>query len=452
MLEDQLSLFNSPSKLEAQLRADGGKKCSPMDLYTAVFRLGEGMLQTSGEAPGLYKTNPLIIGQSKTRMHRKILFEDTFEETLREFSEYEWAYVSGCTYWGRMNSGERQSKLYALIFDLDGVEPRNVQNFFSAARFGVYPYPNYVVESGHGLHLYYLLDEPVDLYPNIKTQLKELKYSLTRLMWNRYTSTYERVQFQGINQGFRTPGSKTKIEGVRAQAWEFSKTPFALEDLNEFAVPEARVDVSKRWAPTRMTLEEAKTQYPQWYERVIERGERGQWKVKPALYEWWLRLLHEQLIPVGHRYFAIMSLAIFAAKCGIYDTDKVRADAVALIPHLSSIDLDNPVTETDVDSALECLDSRYVTFPRKDIEKITGIRIDPNPRNGRKQDDHLKIARFTRDLNDQVNGTDWRYHGGAPTKQARVRAWRLANPAGRKIDCHRDTGLSRVTIDKWWNA
>lgn len=421
-----------------------------MDLYTAVFHLGEGMLQTSGEAPGLHKTNPLIIGQSKNRMHRKILFEDTFEETLREFSEYEWAYVSGCTYWGRTNSGERQSKLYALIFDLDGVEPRNVQNFFSAARFGVYPYPNYVVESGHGLHLYYLLDEPVDLYPNIKTQLKELKYSLTRLIWNRYTSTFERVQFQGINQGFRIPGGKTKIEGVRAQAWEFSKTPFALENLNEFAVPESRVDVSKRWAPTRMTLDEAKKKYPDWYERVIERGEHGQWKVKPALYEWWLRLLHEQLIPVGHRYFAIMSLAIFAAKCGIYDTDKVRADAVELIPHLSSIDPDNPVTETDVDSALECLDSRYVTFPRKDIEKITGIRIDPNKRNGRKQETHLRGARAIQDIDDP-EGT-WRNRDGAPTKQARVRAWRAANPNGRKIDCHRDTGLSRVTIDKWWKS
>lgn len=127
-------------------------------------------------------------------MHRKILFEDTFKQTLEEFSDMS-GIVSGCTYWGRVNSAERQSKLYALIFDLDSVEPENVVNFFSGARFGLYPYPNYVVESGHGLHLYYLLEEPVDLYPNIKTQLKELKYRPTKILWNRYTSSEDKIQF-----------------------------------------------------------------------------------------------------------------------------------------------------------------------------------------------------------------------------------------------------------------
>lgn len=27
----------------------------------------------------------------------------------------------------------------------------------------------------------------------------------------------------------------------------------------------------------------------------------------------------------------------------------------------------------------------------------------------------------------------------------------MNNPNGKKIDCHRDTGITRPTIDKWWN-
>ena len=36
-------------------------------------------------------------------------------------------------------------------------------------------------------------------------------------------------------------------------------------------------------------------------------------------------------------------------------------------------------------------------------------------------------------------------------KRADVIAWRKAHPDGRKIDCFRDTGVTRPTIDKWWN-
>ena len=49
------------------------------------------------------------------------------------------------------------------------------------------------------------------------------------------------------------------------------------------------------------------------------------------------------------------------------------------------------------------------------ISAKTGITLVPNKRNGRKQDQHLKIARFTRDLNyDNPNG--WINKEGAPTK------------------------------------
>ena len=136
-------------------------------------------------------------------------------------------------------------------------------------------------------------------------------------------------------------------------------------------------------------------------------------------------------------------------KCGL-SKDEIKQDAIDLIPFLNGLNEKEPFTEEDIKSALECYDERYNTFPLKDIEKLTNIRIERNKRNGRKQDQHLKIARFTRDLNyDDPNG--WINKEGAPTKQSIVQKWRLEHPEGKKADCIRDTGLTKPTVYKWWN-
>ena len=72
-----------------------------------------------------------------------------------------------------------------------------------------------------------------------------------------------------------------------------------------------------------MSIEEAKKKYPDWYERRVVRGEqRGRWTVKRDLYDWWLRKIETE-IHVGHRFYGIMTLAIYAVKCGI-DEDELR--------------------------------------------------------------------------------------------------------------------------------
>ena len=50
------------------------------------------------------------------------------------------------------------------------------------------------------------------MYPHNQKCLKELKYSLTRQIWNRYTSTIKEPQMQGIAG---LPGSR-----LRLQTWQ----------------------------------------------------------------------------------------------------------------------------------------------------------------------------------------------------------------------------------------
>lgn len=316
-------------------------------------------------------------------------------------------------------------------------------------RGNAYPVPNYVVMSGHNIHLYYVFEYAIPLYPNIKMQLKELKFALTRKIWNHYTTTIEKPQYQWINQGFRVIGGKTKVEGRRVRAFKLNDHPFNLETLGEYVPEESRVDESQLFKLTFMTLEEAKEKYPDWYERRIVRKEpKGSWVCKRDLYDWWIRQIQTGASH-GHRYFCIMCLAIYGVKCGI-PFEEVKKDAYDLIPFLNSLKMDEPFTEYDVNSALECYDSDYVTFPREDISKLTAIPIQSNKRNGRRRAEHIKIMNFIREEINQ-NKT-WNKEGnGRKSKKDIVQQWRLENPDGRKADCIRDTGLTKPTVYKWWD-
>lgn len=428
----------------------GGTEVSPIEVYTDIFDLGYGSIQKENEEPGLFKANPIGYWKNKneSKGHYRILFEDTFEEVLKELQEADFSILNGLSYFGRKNSQEHASKMYAMIFDLDGVTEDTLSNFFSGAfRSEAYPIPNYVILSGHGVHLYYVFEYAIPLYPNIKLQLKELKYALVKKMWNRYTSIQEKVQYQGINQGFRVIGGKTKIDNVKVRAFSLNTTPFNLENLGSFVPNEFRVDESKLFTESKMTLSEAKKKWPEWYEkRVIQGNPKGTWTVKRDLYDWWIRNIYESA-EVGHRYFCIMCLAIYGVKCGI-EYDEVKKDALDLVPYLNGLNTKEAFTKEDCMSALECYDERYITFPRDDISKLSGIEIRPNKRNYRKQNQHMEVMRAIQN----ITNPNWRDGNGRKPKKDIVSEWRSEHPAGKKIDCHKDTGLSRVTIDKWWDS
>lgn len=441
--------------LEDILKQYGGVEVEPSAVYKDIYSLGEGLIQERDEPPGDFKANPIGYYRNGTgKGHFRIFFDDTFEETLHELQEADFAIMNGITYFGRKNVQEHASKMYAMIFDLDGVTDVSVDNFLHGAfttDYDIYPVPNYIALSGHGLHLYYVFDNPIPLYPNIKIQLKAFKYALTEKIWNEYTSTDKKKQFQGINQGFRPIGGKTKIPGVRVRAFEMYSHPYTLKELGKYIPEEHRVDETKLFKESKLSLVEAKKKYPQWYQdRIMNKQSQQYWTVKRDLYDWWIRQIKESAT-YHHRYFNVMCLAIYAAKCGI-DYEELKKDALDLVPFLNDIKPNDPFTVEDAMSALECYDKRYCTFPIDDIEKISGIHIERNKRNGRKQEVHLAGARAVQKVNDEFNGTNWRDGNGRKSKKDIVIVWRRNYPDGSKKQCKDDTGLTYPTIRKWWNV
>ena len=468
---DEIVRYNYPMNYKGQaldtlLQDYGGTEVSAMDVYGNIFELGDGAIQCSNEFHTL-KANPIILGSWNGHIKREILFEDTFEQQLHKFQQADWAITNGVTYWGKRNLGNAQVELRAFIIDLDGITPKLFNNFLNAVHsdcldgHGLFPIPNYIIMSGTNVHLYYLLDASIGLDYDTKYKLKNLKYGLIKRIWNPNTSELEKPQYQGLNQGFRLIGGKTKNGGV-TRAFEFYRHPYSIMELNEYVDKEYEAydifeDVEINKEPTlkpHLTLEEAAKKYPSWYQRVVVDGgdpKPKKWVVKKDLYDWWLRKLWTTgVVSYGHRYFCIMALAIFAAKCGLLERKKVKEDAMALKDTFNSIKPDEPFTEHDIDSALECLDLRYCTFPRKDLERLTAVAMPANKRNGRSQADHLQMIRGFKEVKTKL-GEDVK--GGRPkgsgTKQQLILDYAKKHPNESQRQVSKALGISLPTVNKW---
>ena len=65
----------------------------------------------------------------------------------------------------------------------------NLEILFIRWKCDTIPPATYTVLSGHGLHLYYIFDEPIELRPHMIDGIQRIKDGLTELVWNDFTSS-----------------------------------------------------------------------------------------------------------------------------------------------------------------------------------------------------------------------------------------------------------------------
>lgn len=398
----------------------------------------------------------------------EILFQDTFRESIEKIQGNTLALCSMCSYVGRRKTAKNAFRCHGFCIDLDGVGMQEIDSFWGHVQdLETIPYPTYVANSGHGLHIYYVFENPVPLYPAVIPYLQRLKRGLTDWVWNRETSTYpvKDRQYQGIYQSFRMIGSCTKLgkgkAARRVRAWK-TGTPVTLDYLNGFVDEQFRCPTnpdysSWEWLDLHHSLEECKVLYPEWYQRRIVEGKPGrQYICNRKLYDWWLaRIQSGDGARDGTRYHCISCLYIYAIKCGI-DKDFVDADAEELVDAFNALTTrpDNAFTIEDVYAASKFYNQRFVKMTRKEIERRSGIEIPVRKRRNkpfnRDNGQAFEAARAIQNIADPDGS--WRNKDGRPTKGDIVREWRLSHPDGRKAECIRDTGLSKPTVYKWWNV
>lgn len=371
-------------------------------------------------------------------------------DTLLESDNF--VIISPISYAGKSRNSKNARFIYAMAIDLDGITDlgkiRDLIHQMSD-RIQYLPNPTYIVWSGSGVHLYYLFKTPLPCFKNIMDQLAELKKELTKRIWNGFVTEFAgNPQIESIFQGFRMVGSITN-GGNRTSAYK-KGDKVSIEYLNEFVPEKSRM---REYAyKSSLTLEEAAEKYPEWYDkRIIQKQERGHWIANRAVYDWWLRELKSK-ITVGHRYYGVMVLAIYAKKCGI-DYEELSNDAFGLVDFLDGIttDPENHFTRDDVLAALEMYNDSYITFPIKSISALTAIHIEKNKRNHRPQALHLKIARNTKAILKEAGllKPEGRPKGVSVNKDVIVQ-WRKDNPEGTVKECRAATGISQSTIYRYW--
>lgn len=422
----------------------------------------------------------VVVGDATSDEDIKVCGWDSLEELM---GRYKFVVTTPATYVGRRRFKSNARYLYALAFDLDEVGVSELSEVIHQQKIGMTPQANIIVNSGDGIHLYYILAKPMPLYPKVYETLTSVKKALTRLIWNKATSRTgedNQVQIQPIIQPFRVPGSKSK-HGDVVTAWHNADAPLhTIEELNRFASKptlkylnsgvsqeEAKALDKGSYSTNRLTKARAKELYPEWYQRrIVEGAPRKTWSVHRGLYDWWKNMLWEnEKVAVGHRYHCIMFLAVYAKKCNV-PFEELKRDALKLVPRMEAL-TGNTGRHFSVQDALDALKAykdSSETYPRQLIEDRTGLRIDPNKRNYQKQTDHLEVARAIRDVKTKQRGMkSWDENNGRPKgsivlaedspQYAKVQEWRRNNPQSKnKSLCARETGLSRPTVRKWWQS
>lgn len=441
--------------------SDVFKEVEPKYFYRQIFQnhLDAKGAFTKGKYAGIACEITKEKKNKKTVVKRHTITDDldAIDELLKSEN---FIIISPIGYIGKSRKTENATRMYAFAIEIDDLrvsddgKPVGLNDLLHHFDIDLLPTPNYIVCSGNGVHLYYIFEQPLILFDNVKKSLDAFKKALTPFFWNQYvTKDYkmEDIQSESPFQGFRMAGGVTK-NGERTRIFEISTHPIAIEELNRYAVKfgkkECQIDIAYE---SELTLAEAKEAYPEWYERrIVNKQKKGTWECKRDLYDWWKRKILEGA-SVGHRYYCLLMLSIYAIKCGRNITEaELIEDAYSFLDRfdeLSDSDI-NRFTEDDVMDALQAYyDKDLVTYPIGSISYNSGIHIEKNKRNFRKQRTHLKIARSTLDIMNEESGKS--LQGRKPKKDV-VQNWRVEHPSGTPKQCMEDTGLSKNTVYKWW--
>lgn len=437
------------------------EEVSPMAFYRELFP--QGCLDTKGSFTKGKYTGVVIQVESSNKVRRHTITDD-LEEIQKAISQESFCIISPISYAGRKQNKEAARELYSLTFDLDGIifkkgYPVGLQELLYQFKRTRIPKPTYLVSSGNGLHLYYLLDKPLHLYPDVYEAVRLYRSALTPYLWSGYVTELSREpQFEAVIQSFRAVGSVTKDGSSRVRAFKVGEK-CSLDYLNGFMADGYKLPEDAQ----RLTLAQAKLLYPDWYERRIVQGKprasNRRWVVNRAFYDWFKEKIvsgeledpiakqrHGKGVFEGKRYYSLVCLSSVAVKCDI-SRQELEKDALELVPILDSRteNENNHFTTEDAMKALEAYNERMVMLPREAMVEFSGLKIEPNRRNGRKQPIHLAIARSTKKVLKEAGLVE----EGRPTKQEEILEFARTHPGMTQREIALALGVSKTTVNKW---
>lgn len=219
----------------------GFPEVSPHEFYRDLFP--EGSLQ-SAEHDGKGNVIATQIRPSGKGRTKQWVIDDSLNMLDKVIGD-EFGLIPPITFYGKTHTKQNAHELYAVAIDIDYVGKQQLKNLLKQFGNGVQLRPTYLVSSGKGVHAYYFLKEPVQLYHNLEDTLAELKEAFIRRLWNDTSSIRpDSPDITGIYQGFRCVGSQSKLGAdFPVKAYKMSDNRYTLEDIKD-SIPNCKVDLS----------------------------------------------------------------------------------------------------------------------------------------------------------------------------------------------------------------
>lgn len=419
MLQDEcLEYIREQYEEKNMVLGEFGEEVSAYTLYEDIF----------GDTTQLV---PVVFIDGDT----KHILPMSIDEALEHSQDRNDVLLGGCTYFNNWISKKSAKDIHAFIIDMDNVYSGTLLNAlrqdWRTANGEELAMPTYIVNSGTGLHLYFVLDEPVPNYKSTTANLDKLYRALAVQQTTK--RVYLNKQVQWFGQDFRMAGGLNKYEWKNTvfrvgQKWNIDKLAEAVGfDNTHFSrYGEPRKQVYKRKPPKQ----------------------RKGWKSNRAFYDYSLRNCRAKT-QEGNRYKSMCALSVIAWKCDV-PQHELEKDLLSLLPDYNKGAL-RQIKEKEVYSAMKMYNPKAIGTQRESLENWQGWEYKPIKRNGQKQADHLEEARAIRDIRMKRQGKDWREGNGRKSQKELVVEWRRNHPTGKKVECIRDTGLSKPTVYRWWD-
>jgi len=309
----------------------------------------------------------------------------------RELARY--TYVPYQVFFDDFPREELLREVRAFVVDLDRVSPKGVQMFVQKVLPTLQVQPNFLVNSGHGLHVVWMLKTPVQAYRWRKPYLKAIQEELQNLIDGK-TFPWD-VDRRPLIQAYRLPGFPTKLQGAELDAEAFLVRPsFAMvEELEEwFNLRPKRPAMVKSFLPP----EEHRRRH---YERRLEKvtylpNARG-------LFDWLLRRVWKEGTQEGKRYLTMCALVVAAWKSRV-PLNRVREELEMLVDAWNELTehgrYRHRVKPKEIDKALSLYNSKATLVRREVLAEWTGLSIPKRKRNGLSREAHIKKMNLIRSL------------------------------------------------------
>ena len=268
------------------------------------------------------------------------------------------AYVYPAIYYKNYAKEDLLHLMPCIYIDLDYVKAADLRLLCQQDFYGFRP--TYLVNSGNGVHLVYLLSEAVPTYDWVKELLKRLHCTLLQVFANH---KFKADTGTGISHSYRIVGSQTKL-GKSCKAYQVGE---------KMSIEALAGSLGIVW------------QRPQYMERNYEKRPADD---APHGHSGFYSYLAD-LIPLrskeGHRYNSIFALACVGYKCNI-PFEQISQDAMTIARRLGL-----PLREAK--HALEVCDPEKArTVRAATLEAWLGWSFDrKTKRNGRTQAEHLAL-------------------------------------------------------------